>query len=90
MLGGIALAVLPGPLTIPPVLVGVYVWSLEFGWARRLRIRVTKSAKEAWNQARQHPARAAVITVAGLLAAVAVVWAVGHFDLVDRAKSLVG
>lgn len=89
VLSGIALVVLPGPLTIPPVLVGVCVWSLEFGWARRLRGRVTRSAQDAWGQAKQHPVRGAVITVGGLVAAVAVVWAVGHFDLVARAKDLV-
>ena len=87
--GGIALAVLPGPLTIPPVLVGVYVWSLEFGWARRLRVRVSKSAGEAWQQAKQHPVRASVVTVLGLVAAGAAIWAVGHYDLVQRAKDLV-
>ncbi len=32
---GLALTVLPGPLTIPPVLAGLWVWSTEFAWARR-------------------------------------------------------
>jgi hypothetical protein len=27
---GLALAVLPGPLTIPPVLLGLWIWSTEF------------------------------------------------------------
>lgn len=89
VLAGIALAVLPGPLTIPPVLVGVYVWSLEFRWARRLRVRVTRSAEQARDHARQHPARATVITVGGIVLAVAVVWAVGHYGLVARAKGVV-
>lgn len=83
--GGVALAVLPGPLTIPPVLVGVYVWSLEFGWARRLRVRASRSAQDAWASAKQHPARAAGITIAGLVAAAVVIWAVVHYDLVGRA-----
>lgn len=89
VLGGVALAVLPGPLTIPPILVGVYVWSLEFGWARRLRVRVNKSAREAWASAKEHPVRASVITIAGLVAAGVVIWAVGHYDLIARAKDLV-
>src|SRR3954467_14277365 len=29
---GFALAVRPGPLTIPPVLLGLWVWSTEFEW----------------------------------------------------------
>ncbi len=86
---GVALAVLPGPLTIPPVLVGVYVWSLEFAWARRLRVRVNKSAREAWRNAKQHPARAILITVLGLVAAAVAVWAVTHYQLVDRLKDAI-
>ena len=90
VLGGLALAVLPGPLTIPPVLVGVYVWSLEFAWARRLRVRVTRSAKETWENAGRHPVQASLITVAGLVAAGVAIWAVTHYDLVSRARDLVG
>ena len=33
---GIGLAALPGPLTIPPVLLGLYIWSTEFQFAHRL------------------------------------------------------
>ena len=32
---GFALAVLPGPLTIPPVLLGLWIWSTEFRFAER-------------------------------------------------------
>src|SRR3954467_1105555 len=32
---GFALAVLPGPLTIPPVLLGLWIWSTEFAFAKR-------------------------------------------------------
>ena len=31
--GGLALSVLPGPLTIPPVLLGLWLWSTEFRFA---------------------------------------------------------
>lgn len=85
--GGVALAVLPGPLTIPPVLAGVYVWSLEYTWARRLRVRVNRSAREAWAGARNHPARATAITALGLVAAAAAVWGVTRYQLVDRLKN---
>src|SRR6478736_210418 len=36
---GLALIVLPGPLTIPPVLMGVWLWSLEFEFARQRLLR---------------------------------------------------
>ena len=35
---GFALAVLPGPLTIPPVLIGLWIWSTEFRFAERSSI----------------------------------------------------
>lgn len=87
--GGVVLAVLPGPLTIPPILAGVYIWSLEFSFARRLRVRVDRSARKAWDNARQRPVRASTITVLGLVGAAAAVWAASHYDLVDRLKDLV-
>ncbi len=90
ILGGIALIVLPGPLTIPPIFVGVYLWSLEFGWAQRLRRRAEQSAKDAWEASRAHPVRASAITLSGLVAAAVVVWAVLHYDLLTRAKDAVG
>ena len=87
---GVALAVLPGPLTIPPVLVGLWIWSTEFEWARRLFVSFRKKARDAWAHARQHPVSSTLITVGGLAAAGLVFWAVGHFELVDRAKQAVG
>ena len=52
---GIALTVLPGPLTIPPVLLGLWVWSTEFEWARRFFAAFSRKARDAWQHARQHP-----------------------------------
>lgn len=89
VLGG-ALAVLPGPLTIPPVLVGLWVWSTEFAWADRFFESFKDKANQAWQHARQHPVTSTVITVGGLVAAVAGMWAVKHYDLADRAKSAIG
>jgi hypothetical protein len=87
---GIALAVLPGPLTIPPVLVGLWIWSTEFAWAKRLFESFRRKARDAWAHARQHPVSSAVITIGGLALAGAAFWAVGHFELVDKAKDAFG
>ena len=84
---GIALAVLPGPLTIPPVLLGLWIWSTEFRFAERFFDSFKEKAREAWAHAQRHPVSSAAITVGGLIAAGAAFWAVGHFDLVDRAKT---
>lgn len=87
---GLALTVLPGPLTIPPVLVGLWVWSTEFEWARRIFVTFRRKAREAWQHARQHPVGSAAVTFGGLAAAAAVLWAVGHFELVDMGKTALG
>lgn len=87
---GFVLAIFPGPLTIPPVLLGLWIWSTEFRWARRLFVAFQRKATDAWAHAKQHPVSSAVITVGGLAAAGALVWAVQHFELVARARELVG
>ena len=87
---GFALAVLPGPLTIPPVLLGLWIWSTEFHWARRFFDTFKEKARSAWAHAKRHPVSSTVITVGGLLAAAAAFWAVQHFALVDRLKAYLG
>jgi uncharacterized membrane protein YbaN (DUF454 family) len=87
---GIALTVLPGPLTIPPVLLGLWVWSTEFEWARRFFATFSRKARDAWAHARQHPVSSLAVTVGGLAAAGVAFWAVGHFELVDRATTALG
>lgn len=87
---GFALAVLPGPLTIPPVLLGLWVWSTEFDWARRIFTTFSKKARDAWEHARAHPVSSLAITVGGLAAAGVAFWAVGHFELVDKTVTALG
>jgi len=86
---GLALTVLPGPLTIPPVLIGLWVWSTEFEWARRFFVTFRRKARETWAHARQHPVSSAAVTIGGLVAAGVAFWAVGHYHLVDRAVAAV-
>jgi hypothetical protein len=90
IISGLALMVLPGPLTIPPVLLGLYLWSTEFAWARRLFDVFRVKARTAWQKARAHPWTAGVVTASGLLAAGAAIWAVGHFHLIARGGALIG
>ena len=87
---GIALIALPGPLTIPPILLGVYVWSTEFRWADRLLERVKRSATEAWEQAKRRPVTSAAVTLAGLVALGVGIWLATRYDLVARAQQAVG
>ena len=87
---GIALAALPGPLTIPPILLGLYVWSTEFEWAERFLDRAKDSAREAWAKAKARPVLSAFVTLAGLAALGVGVYLVGKFDLVAKGRDLVG
>ena len=90
ILGGFALVVLPGPLTIPPIVLGLWIWSTEFEWAHRFFASAAAKGKDAWEQAKRHPVSSTAVTVGGLVAAGVVIWAALHFHLVDRAKDLVG
>ena len=87
---GIALATLPGPLTIPPVLLGLYIWSTEFAFAERLFDNFKEKGKAAWEHAKAHPVSSTIITVGGLVLAGVAFWAVGHFELIDKARDAVG
>jgi hypothetical protein len=87
---GIALAALPGPLTIPPVLLGLWIWSTEFAWAERFFDSFQEKGKSAWAHAKRHPVTSAIVTIGGLALAAGAFWAVGHYELVDKARDFVG
>lgn len=87
---GLALIVLPGPLTIPPVLLGLYIWSTEFTWAERLRDRTAVKARAAWQAARRRPVHAAVATVSGLVLLGVGLVAAARYEIADRVMRLFG
>ena len=87
---GLALAALPGPLTIPPILLGVWIWSSEFAWADRLLERAKRSAREAWDNARRRPVVSALVTGSGLVALAVGLWLASRYEVVHRARDVVG
>ena len=87
---GCALIVAPGPLTIPPILLGVWIWSTEFEWADRLLERAKRSAQEAWEDAKRRPVISAFVTGFGLLALGVAIWAISRYDLVTRGLEVLG
>ena len=87
---GLALAALPGPLTIPPILLGVWIWSSGFAWAERLFDRARASAQDAWENAKRRPVVSTVVTVSGLVALGVGIWLTTRYSLVDRARDAVG
>ncbi len=87
---GFALAVLPGPLTIPPVLTGLWIWSTEFRFAQRFFDSFKRKAQEAWQHAKVHSVSSTAITAGGLAGAAAAAWAVSHFELVAKGQQALG
>lgn len=87
---GFGLAVLPGPLTIPPVLIGLWIWSTEFRFAQRLFDSFKRTAREAWQHAKAHRVSSTAITVCGLVAAGIAAWAISHFELVAKGQEAIG
>ena len=87
---GLALVALPGPLTIPPILLGLWIWSTEFRWADRLLDRAKLEAHKALVEARRRPLATALVTGSGLLALVVGLWLVARYELLDRLLELTG
>ncbi len=87
---GAVLVVLPGPLTIPPVLLGLYIWSTEFAWAERLRARAAVRGRVTWEATKRRPVHAIAVTVAGLLVVAGGLIAVRRYEIVDRLTSSFG
>jgi hypothetical protein len=87
---GLALAALPGPLTIPPILLGVWIWSSEFAWADRLLERARRSAQEAWERAKRRPVLSSLVTGSGLVGLAAAIYLSSRYQLIDRAREAVG
>jgi hypothetical protein len=87
---GGALVVLPGPLTIPPIVLGLWIWSTEFEWAHRFFARAREHGKDAWDHARAHRVTSSVVTGGGLVMALTAVWATSRYHLVDQGMAYVG
>ena len=87
---GIVLIALPGPLTIPPILLGLWIWSTEFRWADRLFDRAKDSAHKALEEARRRPVLTGLVTGSGIVALVVGIYVSTRYQLVDRVLVLVG
>jgi hypothetical protein len=84
------LIVLPGPLTIPPILLGLWLWSLEFEFARHWMHPIREKGTAAWDQAKEKPVHTTVVTALGLIGAALFIWAGLRYDLLDRGRDFVG
>lgn len=80
---GLALVVLPGPLTIPPVLLGLAVWALEFDFAQRWLDPWERKAQQAWEAAKARPWQTGAVTAGGVLLMGALVFLALRLDVLD-------
>ncbi len=87
---GCVLIVAPGPLTIPPILLGLWIWSTEFAWADRQLDRAKASARVAWADAKRRPVVSGLVTGGGLIGLGVGIWLVAEYELVARAREVVG
>ncbi|MCU1602300.1 MAG: hypothetical protein JWO22_3009 [Frankiales bacterium] len=87
---GLVLSVLPGPFTIPFLLLGLLTWALEFAWAERWLDKAKSQARDAWDDARAHPFKASLVTGGGIVLLLVGIVLASRYGLVDHAKSLVG
>jgi hypothetical protein len=87
---GFALVALPGPLTIPPILLGLWIWSTEFRWADRWLDRAKDSARRALDEARRRPVLTGLATGSGVVALAVGIYVSTRYQLVDRVLVLIG
>ena len=66
VLVGCALWLLSVLAAVPAVLAGVWLWSKEFEWRRRLLAVLKRYGFRLWKRVKRRPLRWAVITAAGL------------------------
>jgi hypothetical protein len=71
---------LPAPLAIPPMLIGVWIWSTEFSFADSLLRWLKDRAQAAREYAKKHPVWFGLTTAGGFLGAAGAYWA--FFQLV--------
>lgn len=74
VLAGAALWLFSGLLTAPLVLAGLWVWSWEFAWARRLQHRFRLHVQALWKRVRHRPARWTLATVSSVAVGAAGYW----------------
>ncbi len=64
----------------------MWLWSLEFEFARHWLRPIKKQGSAAWDTAKEKPVHTTVVTVLGLVGAAFLIWAALRYDLLDRGR----
>ena len=81
ILVGVVMWLVSALLAVPPVFVGLWLWSREFHWGHRLFKAFLGRARSLSSRVKARPMRWAVVTVAGVGVAWALYWVWGHYGL---------
>lgn len=81
ILSGAALWLFSMLLTAPLIFAGLWIWSWEFLWARRLLHRFRMWLSRFWKRVQQRPLQWAVFTTLGVLSGAAAYYACYRFGL---------
>ena len=81
ILGGAVLWLFSSLLTTPLIFAGLWIWSWEFVWARRLLHRFRIWLGRFWKRVKRRPTKWTVVTALGILSGVGVWWACFEFGL---------
>ena len=89
VLVGAALSMLSVLLALPAALAGLWVWSTEFAWGRRLLGRAVEHAHRLRADLSARPATWALRAATSAVLGVGAYWAVVHYELLQRLWQLV-
>ena len=83
IVGGAALWLFSTLLTTPVIFAGLWIWSWEFVWAKRLMHNFGIWADNRfWKRVKRRPKRWTVVTALGILSGAAVWWGMFEFGLI--------
>jgi len=82
IVGGAALWLFSTLLTTPVIFAGLWIWSWEFVWAKRMLHNFRIWLTRFWRRVKRRPKRWTVVTALGILSGAAVWWGMFHFGLV--------
>ena len=82
IVGGAALWLFSTLLTTPVIFAGLWIWSWEFVWAKRMLHNFRIWLTHFWRRVKRRPKRWTVVTALGILSGAAVWWGMFQFGMI--------